>query len=128
MSKKKTLYVPDAPFRPGEKPDFSHLKLPKAGDAMKPKIMVEPSEIRDLAFSLVRVLDDKHKAIGPWDPKLDSSILKEGLKHMTLLRIFDKRMQTMHRQVRRQLQSHKVWPYVQMTFSSHPIDNRDSNS
>ena len=98
MSKKKTLYVPDAPFRPGEKPDFSHLKLPKAGEVKRPKIMVEPLEIRDLAFSLVRVLDDKHKAVGPWDPNLDSSILKEGLKHMTLLRIFDKRMQTMHRQ------------------------------
>ena len=98
MSKKKTLHVPDAPFRPGEDPDFSHLKLPKAGDAKKPKVMVEPSEIRDLAFSLVRVLDDKHKAVGPWDPKLDSSILKEGLRHMTLLRIFDNRMQTMHRQ------------------------------
>ena len=98
MSKKKTLYVPDAPFRPGEKPDFSHLKLPRAGDAKKPKIMVEPPEIRDLAFSLVRVLDDKHKAVGTWDPKLDPSILKEGLRHMTLLRIFDNRMQTMHRQ------------------------------
>jgi len=98
MSKKKTLHVPDAPFRPGEEPDFSHLKLPKAGDAKKPKVMVEPSEIRDLAFSLVRVLDDKHKAVGHWDPKLDSSILKEGLRHMTLLRIFDNRMQTMHRQ------------------------------
>jgi len=98
MSKKKTLHVPDAPFRPGEEPDFSHLKLPKAGDAKKPKVMVEPSEIRDLAFSLVRVLDDKYKAVGPWDPKLDSSILKEGLRHMTLLRIFDNRMQTMHRQ------------------------------
>ncbi len=98
MSKKKTLHVPDAPFRPGEKPDFSNLKLPKAGDAKRPKIMVDPSEIRDLAFSLVRVLDDKHGAVGPWDPKLDNSVLKEGLRHMCLLRIFDDRMQTMQRQ------------------------------
>ena len=98
MSKKKTLHVPDAPFRPGEKPDFSNLELPKAGDAKRPKIMVEPSEIRDLAFSLVRVLDDKHEAVGPWDPKLDASVLKEGLRHMCLLRIFDDRMLTMQRQ------------------------------
>ena len=95
---KKTLHVPDAPFRPGEKPDFSNLELPKAGDAKKPKIMVEPSEIRDLAFSLVRVLDDKHEAVGPWNPKLDASVLKEGLRHMCLLRIFDDRMLTMQRQ------------------------------
>ena len=98
MSKKKTLHVPDAPFRPGEKPDFSNLELPKAGDAKRPKIMVEPSEIRDLAFSLVRVLDDKHEAVGPWNPKLDASVLKEGLRHMCLLRIFDDRMLTMQRQ------------------------------
>ena len=98
MSKKKTLHVPDAPFRPGEKPDFSNLELPKAGDAKRPKIMVEPSEIRDLAFSLVRVLDDKHEAVGPWDPKLDASVLKKGLRHMCLLRIFDDRMLTMQRQ------------------------------
>ena len=98
MSKKKTLHVPDAPFRPGEKPDFSNLELPKAGDAKRPKVMVEPSEIRDLAFSLVRVLDDKHEAVGPWDPKLDALVLKEGLRHMCLLRIFDDRMFTMQRQ------------------------------
>ena len=98
MSKKKTLHVPDAPFRPGEKPDFSNLELPKAGDAKRPKVMIEPSEIRDLAFSLVRVLDDKHEAVGPWDPKLDASVLKEGLRHMCLLRIFDDRMLTMQRQ------------------------------
>jgi len=94
VSKKKTLHVPDAPFRPGEKPDFSNLELPKAGDAKRPKVMVEPSEIRDLAFSLVRVLDDKHEAVGQWDPKLDASVLKEGLRHMCLLRIFDDRMLT----------------------------------
>ena len=98
MSKKKTLHVPDAPFRPGDKPNFKDLNLPKAGEAEKPDISVDPSEIRDLAFSLVRVLDDKHKAVGPWNPKLKPSVLKEGLRHMTLLRIFDDRMLTMQRQ------------------------------
>ena len=98
MSNKKTLHVPDAPFRPGDKPDFASLKLPKAGEFEKPDILVNPSEIRDLAFGLVRVLDDKHKAVGSWDPKLKPSVLKEGLRHMTLLRIFDDRMLTMQRQ------------------------------
>ena len=36
MSKKKTLHVPDAPFRPGDKPNFKDLNLPKAGEAEKP--------------------------------------------------------------------------------------------
>ena len=99
MSKKgKTLFVPDAPFRPGDKPDFSNLNLPEAGSSDKPEISVDPSEIRDLAFGLVRVLDDDHKAVGSWDPNLKPSVLKEGLRHMTLLRIFDDRMLTMQRQ------------------------------
>ena len=99
MSKKgKKLFVPDAPFRPGDKPDFSNLNLPEAGSSDKPEISVDPSEIRDLAFGLVRVLDDDHKAVGSWDPNLKPSVLKEGLRHMTLLRIFDDRMLTMQRQ------------------------------
>ena len=99
MSKKgKTLFVPDAPFRPGDKPDFSNLNLPEAGSSDKPDILVDPSDIRDLAFGLVRVLDDNHKAVGSWNPNLQPSVLKEGLRHMTLLRIFDDRMLTMQRQ------------------------------
>ena len=78
MSKKRTLHVPDAPFRPGDKPNFKNLNLPKAGETEKPDVSVDPSEIRDLAFGLVRVLDDKNKAVGSWNPKLKSSVLKEG--------------------------------------------------
>ncbi len=53
--------------------------------------------MRDLAFSLVRVLDTKHKAVGDWDPKLDADTLRTGLRHMMLLRIYDDRMQTLQR-------------------------------
>ena len=78
MSKKgKTLFVPDAPFRPGDKPDFSNLNLPEAGSSDKPDILVDPSDIRDLAFGLVRVLDDNHKAVGSWNPNLQSSLRTE---------------------------------------------------
>ena len=66
MSKKKTLHVPDAPFRPGEKPDFSHLELPKAGDAKKPKIMVEWILEDNLN---VRFQTQLHKSIWPDDTK-----------------------------------------------------------
>ena len=61
MTKKgKTLFVPDAPFRPGDKADFSDLDLPKVGSSDKPDVLVNPSEIRDLAFGLVRAVSYTH--------------------------------------------------------------------
>jgi len=95
--KRRTLHVPEPPARPGEQPDFSQLKLPKAGEALKPAVDGDAAEMHDLAFSLVRVLDDKHKAVGDWDPKLDAETLRTGLRHMLLLRIYDDRMQTLQR-------------------------------
>ena len=89
--------MPEPPARPGEKPDFSQLKLPKAGEAPRPPVDGEAADMRDLAFSLVRVLDPKHKAVGDWDPKLDADTLRTGLRHMMLLRIYDDRMQTLQR-------------------------------
>jgi 2-oxoisovalerate dehydrogenase E1 component alpha subunit len=29
------------------------------------------AETRDLVYSLIRVLDEDGKAVGPWDPRLD---------------------------------------------------------
>ena len=89
--------MPEPPARPGEKPDFSQLKLPKAGEAPRPPVDGDAADMRDLAFSLVSVLDPKHKAVGDWDPKLDADTLRTGLRHMMLLRIYDDRMQTLQR-------------------------------
>ncbi|HKX57049.1 MAG TPA: thiamine pyrophosphate-dependent dehydrogenase E1 component subunit alpha, partial [Xanthomonadales bacterium] len=47
---------------------------------------------------LVRVLDENHRAVGPWDPKLDHVKLIEALRLMTLVRQYDDRMQRMQRQ------------------------------
>ena len=49
-------------------------------------------------MGLVRVLDDKHEAVGPWNPRLDDEDLQVGLRHMLLTRIFDDRMQRTQRQ------------------------------
>jgi 2-oxoisovalerate dehydrogenase E1 component alpha subunit len=49
---------------------------------------------------MVRVLDDEHCAIGPWDPHLDDHELQIGLRHMLLTRLFDERMHRMQRQGR----------------------------
>jgi 2-oxoisovalerate dehydrogenase E1 component alpha subunit len=54
--------------------------------------------MRDLAFSLIRVLDDQHQAVGGWNPNLDAETLRRGLRLMTLDRIFEDRMFKAQRQ------------------------------
>src|SRR5438034_3256933 len=93
-----SLHIPEAKFRPGDKPDFSYLHLPKAGEAKRPKIDAKASETRELAYGLVRVLDDESNAVGPWNPKLDAATLKKALRAMMLTRAFDDRMYRMQRQ------------------------------
>lgn len=93
-----SLRVPEPPARPGDKPDFSHLILQGAGETPRPEINVDPHDSRDMAFALVRVLDDDGKAVGPWNPRLDAETLRKGLKDMILVRTFDERMHRAHRQ------------------------------
>jgi 2-oxoisovalerate dehydrogenase E1 component alpha subunit len=54
--------------------------------------------MRDLPYSLVRVLDDDGQAIGPWNPRLSPDQLRRGLHAMILTRQFDDRMFRAHRQ------------------------------
>jgi 2-oxoisovalerate dehydrogenase E1 component alpha subunit len=97
-SKKLDLYIPEPKCRPGDKVDFSDLKIPPAGKLSKPDFDVKPSEIRDHAYDLIRVLDDNGKAVGPWNPRLEPDFLREGLRHMVLTREFDERMIKQQRQ------------------------------
>ena len=91
------LHVPKTPARPGEAPDFSYLKLSPAGQTARPDAAAPALETRFLSEELVRVLDDGHRAIGPWQPKLDAKSLQAGLRHMLLTRVFDDRMQRIQR-------------------------------
>lgn len=93
-----TLHIPEARFRPGDTPDFSYLQIPPAGEAMRPPVDAKASQTRELAYGLVRVLDDDGKAVGPWDPKLDPGRLRQALRAMMLTRAFDERMFRMQRQ------------------------------
>ncbi len=93
-----SLHVPEPPFRPGDTPDFSSLQIPEAGSAPKPDIAVAAADTEQLAKGLVRVLGDDHKAVGPWDPKLDPDTLRKILRDMVLQRIFDDRMYRAQRQ------------------------------
>lgn len=93
-----SLRVPEPSGRPGDTPDFSHLKLDEPGAVARPDVSTAPAEMRDHAFRLIRVLDDQGRAVGPWDPKLDPETMRRGLKAMILTRAFDDRMHRAHRQ------------------------------
>ena len=92
------LHVPEPPFRPGDTPDFSSLKIPAAGSAPRPDIAVAAAETHPLTTTLVRVLDEDNQAVGPWDPKLDADTLRKMLRDMVTVRIFDDRMYRSQRQ------------------------------
>src|ERR1022692_19647 len=91
------LHVPRTPARPGEAPDFSYVDLSPAGAVTRPEVTAKVRDIGPLSLELVRVLDDAHDAVGPWNPHLDASDLQMGLRHMLLTRIYDERMQRTQR-------------------------------
>ncbi|HUE80047.1 MAG TPA: thiamine pyrophosphate-dependent enzyme [Sphingomicrobium sp.] len=95
---KLALHVPKPPFRPGDTPDFSSLKIPAAGEAMRPDVAAPAADTVPLATHLVRVLDDRHQAVGPWDPKLDADTCRKMLRDMVTVRVFDDRMYRAQRQ------------------------------
>ena len=93
------LHVPEPSGRPGHATDFSYLPLSAAGEVRKPALDIRHRENTDLAFSLIRVLDDEHKAVGPWaDPAIEPDILRKGLQVMIKTRVFDARMMIAQRQ------------------------------
>jgi 2-oxoisovalerate dehydrogenase E1 component alpha subunit len=90
--------VPEPEVRPGGTPDFSDVKIAAAGSVRRPETDAKPEDIRDLAYSIIRVLNRKGEAVGPWAGLLSDDDLKEGLRHMMTLRAFDARMLTAQRQ------------------------------
>jgi 2-oxoisovalerate dehydrogenase E1 component alpha subunit len=98
MSTKSRLHIPHPSARPGDKPDFSYLNLAPAGSVDKPSIDARPKDIENLSLDLVRVLDDEHRAQGPWNPNLDPEKLQIGLRWMLLARVFDERLWQIQRQ------------------------------
>jgi len=95
---KLSLRVPAPPTRPGDVPDFSGVPLAGAGEVERPAVDTRPHDMAGLAYSLIRVLDDKGKALGPWNPKLSPDMLRKGLRAMLLTRAYDDRMYRAQRQ------------------------------
>src|SRR3546814_548310 len=92
------FHVPQPVARPGETPDFSHVDIGLAGSVPRPPIDARADDMRDYAYSLIRVLDDDGAAIGDWDPDLSPQDLKRGLRAMMLTRAYDARMVRVQRQ------------------------------
>jgi 2-oxoisovalerate dehydrogenase E1 component alpha subunit len=93
-----SLRVPEPELRPGDAPDFSGVSVSRAGTVRRPDVDEDPETMRDLAFTIVRVLNRDGEAVGPWAGSLTDDELKNGLRHMMLLRTFDARMLTAQRQ------------------------------
>lgn len=98
MPSASRLHVPHPPARPGEPADFRYLKLSPAGSVTRPDVTVAAEETAAHSTSLIRVLDEGHRAVGPWDPHLEPTDLQVGLRHMLATRALDDRMQRAQRQ------------------------------
>ncbi len=92
------FHVPEPSGRPGHDTDFSYLHLAPAGAVPRPAIDVAPVDTGGLARTLVRVLDDDGRAVGPWAPQIDTERLRRGLRTLMKTRAFDARMQIAQRQ------------------------------
>ncbi|HNQ09457.1 MAG TPA: 3-methyl-2-oxobutanoate dehydrogenase (2-methylpropanoyl-transferring) subunit alpha [Giesbergeria sp.] len=92
------LHVPEPTGRPGCKTDFSYLSVSPAGAVRRPSPDSPAFDTADLANSLVRVLDDEGRAVGPWAPAIHPERLRRGLRAMVKTRIFDARMLLAQRQ------------------------------
>jgi len=93
-----SLHVPEPRFRPGDAVDFSAVDIPAAGATRRPDTADKAQDFLELAYQMVRVLDDDNRAVGPWDPKLSPDAMRRMLRNMALVRAFDERMFRAQRQ------------------------------
>jgi 2-oxoisovalerate dehydrogenase E1 component alpha subunit len=93
-----SLHVPEPAVRPGDQPDFTNVQIAEPGSVPRPEIDAEPETIRDLAYSVIRVLNRAGEAVGPWAGLLTNEELLAGLRDMMTLRAFDARMLMAQRQ------------------------------
>jgi 2-oxoisovalerate dehydrogenase E1 component alpha subunit len=84
--------------RPGGTPDFSDVKIRRAGEVRRPPVERGGRGDPRLAYTIIRVLNRDSEAVGPWAGPAEHEELLEGLRHMMTLRAFDARMQMAQRQ------------------------------
>jgi 2-oxoisovalerate dehydrogenase E1 component alpha subunit len=92
------LHIPEPRFRPGDEADFSDVVVPPVDMIAKPSEASLPADMQELAYGLVRVLDDDGQAKGSWNPGLNADQLRLMLRNMMMVRAFDDRMFRAQRQ------------------------------
>ncbi len=91
------LHIPEPPSRPDHEGHYD-LYFSPAGPVARPETDTSAAAMRDLAYALIRVLDDQGAACGPWAPGLDADSLRGGLRAMLRTRAYDARMMKLQRQ------------------------------
>jgi 2-oxoisovalerate dehydrogenase E1 component alpha subunit len=120
-----SLHVPEPRFRPGDPVDYAEFDRGEAGAVARPSIDAAPSAMRDLAYGLIRVLDDEARAVGPWDPRLDPDRLRLMLRHMALTRAYDDRMYRAQRQGKTSFYMKCTGEEATSVAAAHALDRGD---
>jgi 2-oxoisovalerate dehydrogenase E1 component alpha subunit len=119
------LHVPEPEARPGDAVDFSHVAIPAAGAVPRPDVTADAADIRDLAYGLVRVLDEDDRAVGPWDPRLDADTMHRMLRDMMMVRVFDDRMYRAQRQGKTSFYMKSTGEEAIAVAGAHALDRDD---
>jgi 2-oxoisovalerate dehydrogenase E1 component alpha subunit len=92
------LRVPEPTARPGDVPHHESVVTSAAGQVPRPSVDCDEGEMLDLAYRLVRVLDDEGHALGPWAGSLTDEQLIVGLGDMLRTRAYDAKLLRAQRQ------------------------------
>ncbi|WP_258046874.1 3-methyl-2-oxobutanoate dehydrogenase (2-methylpropanoyl-transferring) subunit alpha [Sphingomonas folli] len=120
-----SLHVPEPRFRPGDAADFGDLEVPPAGAAPRPDTAAPARDFTDLAYTMVRVLDEQHQAVGPWNPRLSPDTLRRMLRHMATVRAFDERMFRAQRQGKTSFYMKSLGEEAVAVAAAHALDAED---
>ncbi|WP_037523333.1 thiamine pyrophosphate-dependent enzyme [Sphingomonas sp. Mn802worker] len=120
-----SLHVPEPKFRPGDAVDFADVEVPPAGSARRPDTAEAASQFTDLAYSLVRVLDEDNQAVGPWNPHLSPDKMRRMLRHMATVRAFDERMFRAQRQGKTSFYMKSLGEEAVAVSAAHALDDED---
>lgn len=120
-----SLHVPEPRFRPGDPVDFADVPIPAAGAARRPDTADPADGFRELAYSLVRVLDEDGRAVGPWAPRLSPDRMRAMLRDMALVRAFDERMFRAQRQGKTSFYMKSTGEEAVAVAAAHALDGDD---
>ncbi len=120
-----SLHVPEPKFRPGDAVDFADVDVPPAGAARRPDTAEAASGFTELAYTMVRVLDEQGQAVGPWNPRLSPDTLRRMLRHMATVRAFDERMFRAQRQGKTSFYMKSLGEEAVAVAAAHALDAED---